>query len=492
MRASAAASSVNPTYYVDRHVILGQALAGLGGTAVAMAIGFALKMLLARAMSTAAFGALLAAQAFVGLVLTVTSLGMPDAIVRAIGLGANETGASRRTVYCALWISVVSTSLVAVGILAGLRLNIVGRMSSDVLWATGVLACGLPITAAGDVFGAAYRGINRLGTKIVLVDIARPGVVVAALLLLPFGTAPGSWLIASLYVAAQLLSLTALAILFATDSVWHNRVAGSRSELIRYGGPITAAAVLGGPLVNGVFPLMLSAWVGSAPVALLGIALTVQALVYLPTAIFEQAVLPTWSRMAGQPSTGALSDSYRHYTNICFAVTAGAGIVLIANDTLILRLLFGPEYIAAGPAMRIATISALFGAFVGPNEAMLRALGESRAIFNARLISAVAGTTAGAVLIGPFGLIGAVSAFALSSIAVNGMYGVWLYRISGIHPFNRHHARLTAAAVVAFGAATLSRDGGPASVWLAAHILGALVIASSRDLRFALSGLHGR
>ena len=491
MRASTATHSpVNSTCQVDRHLILGQALAGLGGTAVAVAIGFALKMLLARTISIAAFGGLMTAQAFVALVLTVASLGMPDAIVRAIG--REETGASRRTVYSALWISVVCTSLVAVCLVAGLQLNVFGRMSPDVLWATGVLACGLPITAAGDVFGAAYRGVNRLGTKIMLVDIARPCVVVAALLLLPFGAARGAGLIALLYVAAHLLCLTALTILFVKDRVWNNRVAGSRSELIRYGGPIAAAAVLGGPLVNGVFPLMLSAWVGSAPVALLAIALTVQALVYLPTAIFEQAVLPTWSRLAGQTSTDALGDSYRHYTNICFAVTAGAGIVLIANDSLILGLLFGPEYVAAGPAVRIATLAALFGAFVGPNEAMLRALGASTAIFNARLISAVVGTAAGAMLIGQFGLMGAVSAFALSSIAVNGLYGVWLYRLSGIHPFSRDHARLTAAATVALCAAALTTSGGPGSIWLAAHLLGAIVMASSRDLRVALSGIYGR
>jgi O-antigen/teichoic acid export membrane protein len=333
------------------------------------------------------------------------------------------------------------------------------------------------------VIGAAYRGVNRIGTKLFMVDVARPGVVAIALLASPVVLTRSPSYVAGLYVFGALVVLAGLWALFRQDRQWTRSGSSTPSELLHFGVPIAAAGLLAGPRVNGVLPAMLSGWTGSAAVAFYGIALALQGLVALPVGVFEQAVLPTWARMAVRDSRGDLARSYRYYTNICFACAASLGILLIANDTAILTLLFGPEYDAASRALRYAVLSTVFGAMVGPNEGMLRAIGASRAIFSARLVSAVAATTAGALLIRAHGLSGAVIAFVVAAVVLNSMYGAALYRATGIHPFTSRHGITTVITMAGLLAATAFGDRFPLGGWAAANGLALLVLVAAPDVR---------
>ena len=231
------------------------------------------------------------------------------------------------------------------------------------------------------------------------------------------------------------------------------RAASTPSELLRFGVPIAGAAILSGPLVNGLLPMMLSAWTGSAAVAFYGIALALPGIAGLPLGIFEQVLVPVWARMADRRTPGELARSYQQYATICFSFATGLAIVLLANDRAVLTLLFGPDYAAAGTALKYALLATLFAAWAGPNEAMLRATGLSRSILACRLITAVAGTASAAVLIPRHGLIGAVCAFALAVVVLNVVYGTALYRATRIHPFTVRHAITTLAAMAAVAAA---------------------------------------
>ncbi|MGH9256332.1 MAG: hypothetical protein ACRD3C_17380, partial [Vicinamibacterales bacterium] len=147
-------------------IVVRQTLLGFGWTGVALLLGFAMKVLLTRKMPAAALGAVLTAQAFASLVLVVAELGLPDAVVRYVGLDASPHIAPRRPVHAAMKIVTVSAVLTSGVVLAALFSWTGSWMSPDALWAAAILTCGLPFFAVGDVLGAAYRGVNRLGTKL--------------------------------------------------------------------------------------------------------------------------------------------------------------------------------------------------------------------------------------------------------------------------------------------------------------------------------------
>jgi O-antigen/teichoic acid export membrane protein len=288
------------------------------------------------------------------------------------------------------------------------------------------------------------------------------------------------------------LVLACLWLLFKRDPQWEGRTARTPSELLHFGVPIAGAAILSGPLVNGLLPMMLSAWTGSAAVAFYGIALALQGIAGLPLGIFEQVLVPVWSRMAALETPGELARSYQRYATICFSFATGLAIVLLANDRALLVLLFGAAYDAAGIAMKCAVLATLFAAWAGPNEAMLRATGLSRSILVSRLITAVAGTVSAAVLIPEHGLTGAVTSFALAVVVLNVAYGTALYRATRIHPFTARHAITTLAATAAVAAAIARPAAFPEAGWVAAHVLAIVIVAANADLQSSLGVVRDR
>ena len=471
------------------HWIARQVVSGLSWTAVALLTSFATKVLLTRTMEPRELGLLLAAQSFAGLALAAASLGIPDAVTRHIGAEAGRDSAPRRTMYRAASIVGAATLVVSLLVLVGLWTWLRRSMAADALWATTIVVVSLPLLGVGDVIGAAHRGVNRLGAKLMLADVGRPMVVAVGLLVSPLLLTRTAPFVAALYALAALVSLVGLWIVFTRDPRWQNAGVTTSSDLLRFGLPIAGAAVLAGPLVNSGLPLMLSAWAGPAAVAYYTIALSLQAIVYLPIAVFEQSVIPTWARMVKLGRHQELSVSYGQYTNVCFAGATSLGLIVIANDTAILSLLFGPMYQASSLALKGTIAATLWGAMTGPNEAMLRAFGHAAAIFKARMASAVAGLAMGLQCIPPFGLAGAVAAFAVTAIVINTLYGITLYRGTRIHPLTWGHAMTTGFAVAGLVANATMSDTYPVTASITTTALAALVLIGNADLRMAVRTL---
>ena len=480
-------AAVDPSGRLERHsfeAITRQTAAGLAWTGVAMLLGFAVRLILARKMTPHGMGVVLAAQAFVGLALACAELGVPDAVVRYVGRDASAHAAPKDTVRVALRLVGGAGAIVAVASLAALWGWFGTSMTPDAAAATALLILSLPMLAAGDVFGAAFRGINRLSTKLVIADVARPAIVAGILLASPLVLTVRASYVAAVYVAAAVVSAVAFGVLFFRDPRWEARGVGA-PDLLRFGIPIAGAAVIAGPLVNSMLPLMLTAGPGPEAVALFTVALSLQSLVYLPIGVFEQAVVPAWSRMSMHEPRPALAASYQRFAHIGFAAAASAGIVIIASDRAILTTLFGPSYAAAAWAVKAAVLATVFGAFTGPNEGMLRALGLSGVIFRSRTIAAVAGVAAGFVLIPRYGLAGAAVAFAMTNVMINGLYAIYLHRDGGIHPLTTRHAVTALLSAAGLGAALQAADGA-APLWIAAHVCAISVLIANADLRLAL------
>jgi stage V sporulation protein B len=464
-------------------LVASQAVLGFAWTAVSLFLGFATKVLLTRKLPAADLGIILAAQAFASLVLVVAELGLPDAVVRYVGAEASTEAAPRRTVYAAVRIVSVSGVLTAALVLAALFVWSDVLMAPGALPATAILILGLPLFAVGNVLGAAYRGINRLATKLVAIDVLRPGIVAIVLLASPAALFGDATYVAGLYVVGALIVLAGLWVLFNRDSQWRNIGATSSSDLLQFGVPMAGTAMLSGPLVNGLLPMMLAASTGSSAVAFYGIALALQGLAGLPLGIFEQVLVPLWARMAARDTAEDLARSYQQYTNICFAFATGVGVVIIANDRAILSALFGEGYAAASTPLRYAVVATLFAAWAGPNEAMLRSVAAPRSIFVARLITAALGTASALALIPRYGLTGGVLSFAFAVVVLNVAYGIALYRTRRIHPFTWRHSITTIAASAAVLAATALQGSYPVAGWFTAHLLALVIVAANADLR---------
>ena len=465
---------------------------GLAGTGIAMALAFAVKVLLTRKMAPEDMGIVLSAQALAGLMGTVAGLGMPDAVVRFVGRSATSNTAPLQPVHAAAQTAVIATvAAAAVLLLAGTIWT--PNMRADAWWAAAVFIGALPLLSAGDVIGAAYIGAGQLRTKTFLIDVGRPLCIAAALLLLPTALTQRAAYVAGLFALSACVTLAALWTLFWRDGRWRDDATRVSSEsMLRFGAPLAVAALLAGPVINNVLPLMLSAWSGTATVAFYSVALSLYALVYLPVAVLENALVPGWSRAAAEDDSAALAASYRRYSRLSFSATAGVGLVVIAYDRTILVALFGPAFEGANMALRAAVLATLCSALAGPSEGMLQALGHSRTILHSRLVGSLFGAALGAYLIPMYGLAGAIAGFAAVIVTINGLYAAMLYRHARLHPFTLRTVTTVSLVLTGALAATVTTPSFPAAGHVLASVIAFGLLMGEADIRLAVRHVLGR
>ena len=138
--------------------------------------------------------------------------------------------------------------------------------------------------------------------------------------------------------------------------------------------------------------MMLSAWTGSAAVALYGMALAVQGIAGLPLWHLRTSSRARVGTNGRARNTRELARFSGMRPSVSPSRRASPSF---SSQTIraLLVLLFGAGYGAADSALEERALT-LFAAWAGPNEAMLRATGLSGSILTSRLITAVVAGTA--------------------------------------------------------------------------------------------------
>ena len=477
------------TAMVGLRTIARDSVLGWLGALGVIVLNFATKMLLARALTSAELGILLTGQTMVGLALAVAQLSLPEAVVRFVGLYAPSTVAkAKATLLNALKLSTLVSLLMAGGL--GLGAGFIANRIYQLPVLAGVLillAVAMPFTSVADVLAATYRGLKQLWVKVICVDLTRAlGVVLMLVVLMSQGanTLPA---VAGSYVLATILSAFLTFALFRSGSLW--RVSASHiptGELLRYSLPLLAAGLLAGPIVNTGLPLLLGGLGSAQAVAYYSLAVSLQLFVYLPIAALEQAALPIWSGQIGVGTISGLRASYAFFTRWGYVVASVVFALLFFNARTVLVILYGPEYAVAALAIQALGAMTLFGAAVGPNEGMLRALGDTRWIFFSRLVAGVASLGAAILLIPQWGLMGAVMAFIVSGLLINGLYAAGLFWQHAIHPLDGPYLKTLAASFIAFLSIGFARPylrGGFAGIGMSTALYAILLVVLLHALR---------
>jgi O-antigen/teichoic acid export membrane protein len=264
--------------------------------------------------------------------------------------------------------------------------------------------------------------------------------------------------------------------------------------LVGYGLPLLGAGLLAGPVINTGIPALLALVVSTQDVARYSTALALQTAVYLPISVVEQAILPRWAWSAG-PSV----EGFRAITrwSLLAASMPFAVLWLVPGDAL--ELVYGARYRSSGILVMMTAASALFGAAVGPNEAALKAAGDTRWVFSARVIAAVCGLAVAAATVHVWGAIGAVAGFSTAAVLVNALYAVRLWRRQAVQPIARDYLRSVAAILVSLLVAHVLVERVPetpllrllaaGSAYVGALLLSLLALGSD-DPRRAIDGLR--
>ncbi len=478
----------NPVSSINLRTMVRESAISYFGTFGLLGVGFATKALLARALTPSEYGLLIVAQTIAGIGLTLMQSGVPDTVVRFVGLsvGANP-GKAKGVVVSALKWSLVLIVPVAFGLGSGAS-SIARHIYKQPLLA-GVLilsAAAMPFTTITEVLAAAYRGINRLWVKVVLSDIGRALLVVAGVGLLVALHACSLERVTAIYTAAAMAIAAVTITMFVRGKPWRAaRAPAPVGEMVRYSLPLMGSSLVVWPMT--AIPLLLGRAVSAQAVAYYTLATAIANLVFMPTSAVEMAALPSWAGYIAQNDIGALRRGYVFATRWCLIAAFAIFGPLALCSADILGLIYGPNYREAAFVVQTIAVIFLINAATGPTPSLLRAFGYTRWIFWGQLAGGAGALAAAALLIPVWGMSGALAALGISNMLMVGVQLFSLYLVRGIHPFDGSYAKIIVSGFLALlGALFMQRYMGQ-SVWRIGFttLLHTILFAS---LLFALCG----
>jgi O-antigen/teichoic acid export membrane protein len=220
-----------------------------------------------------------------------------------------------------------------------------------------------------------------------------------------------------------------------------------KKEILHFSWPLIFSG-LGWFLVSGSDRLMLGILTTESEVGLYNAALSLSGYtaIFLTTAIF--IFQPIASRLLAENRMDEIKRNYQIITKWLFTLTFPFIMVLFLFPVTIISIFFGEKYILAATSMQLLVIAFFIHAFLGPSGATITILGKTKIIMYFNLIAGCINVVLNYFFIPLFGINGAALSTMISLIIVNGLFAVYLFKISKIHPLRRNFVLPVATSVV--------------------------------------------
>jgi O-antigen/teichoic acid export membrane protein len=244
------------------------------------------------------------------------------------------------------------------------------------------------------------------------------------------------------------------------------RIVGARPVrgFARFSLPIGASELLNAVLQRADI-VMLTAYCGARIAGIYAAAEFLGRMVANVRYAFDSIAASVFSEAIHLSDHERLQYNLTLMTRWVISVSAPLGALAIALRAVLLGL-YGPEFVAGSTAMVVLVVGHLVNASC-LSPWVLVVSGRSGRMFAANLFSALLNIGLGVVLIPRFGLVGTAVAVGCSIGVLQLVLGVWVWRLQGVHPFDRRVAKpLFSAAVMLVAALFAPVRHLPA--WLAA------------------------
>ena len=423
-----------------KSIVLNAGMSFVAGFAT-LALGMAIKMMLARLITPSDLGLLLTAQMIIGMAISAGNLGLPDAAVRFIGLYAEQSmGKAKAVLMGVLRFTIPASILVCLALSFGADFLAIRVYDKKALSAMLILwAIVIPVKIIVDMMVSAYRGIGVLWIKVIFADLVPPLLIGSFLLIFVFVGFPENTsavlIIVGIYLCANCISLLLVIAKYFRDQIWRIPLDPvNRRELIRYSLPLYAAGFMAWPM--GMIPLVLGAMVNTEAVAAYSLSISLAAFIFAIVSAMDMAAFPVFSAYIGRGDFDTLREDYTSLTRWGFVLASFISVPCIICPETLVDVVYGSEYVNISPVLRAFGCMSLATTLTGPCEVLLKGFGDARWIFWSRFTVAVTVT----LLLYPFiqiwGLQGAVAIYLCSSVIGFGMYGGYLMVKHHIHPIN--------------------------------------------------------
>jgi O-antigen/teichoic acid export membrane protein len=206
-----------------------------------------------------------------------------------------------------------------------------------------------------------------------------------------------------------------------------------RRELLVYSLPLVGS-VIAAQILGDVDTFLLWFFHEVGDVGVYGVVYPLASLLLVFQTSINYLTMPTISELHAEDRLDELHRVYQVVTKWTVMASLPAFVVIVLFPETVIRLTYGPDYVAGGTALSVVATGFFVTLFAGPARTATSSLGDTDVVMWVTAGAAVLNVALNLVLIPPYSFLGAAAATAVAYVVMNG----WLVRIlrrrTGIQP----------------------------------------------------------
>jgi len=431
------------------------------GTVATRGLSYIYSLVLIWAMGPDSFGTFTLALAVVTFIGLVSTIGLPQGILRFGAIEASQDGENglHRTTVSALRIS-VPTSLVFAGLVFWIAPSLATGVfqKTELIPVIRLLSLSIPFMSLQSTLLAATRAL-KIMKYTTIVGVVQP--LLALFLAIPFISLGGGVESAVLaYVLSYIVGAGMSVVYYLRLIPRENRDSGpfSLGRMMRFSVPLSLTEWM--HFANERTEIF---FLGLLPravdISIYKIAWSLAGLETMLRLSLEYILAPFSSDLSHRRELTQLGRLYKATTKWGFALALMITLIYVLYAGTILRF-FDPE-LAAGTGVLIAlSFAQLFNEFTGPCNTILIMSGRSDLSLVNTIVIFVVGVSLDWLLIPRYGLTGAAIAGSVGVVVVNVMRVLEVWFTLKIHPFKLNFLKPITAGLIGAGVVLLARQLG--------------------------------
>jgi len=427
----------------------------LVGTFVALLLGFATRLIIARYGSEADYGIYSLAIVIMTFATVLVSLGLPDGVARYIAYfrGRRETAKVREITSVSLQLAVAFSILISLVLFFG-----AGYISSNIFHmpelglALKAFAIGLPFLTVTNILVSVFRGFDRMEpqayVQYVLFNVLFLLLVsILVMLHLSFANIFYAYAIALILTFVAMLMYTIKKLPQSITLAGWQPNAAIRKELLIFSWPLLITTLLA-TIILWLDTLLLGYFKTPEAVGLYSAASPLAKFISDPLGLMLLIYTPVATGLYSKNLMAELRRSYTISTKWIVSLTLPFFLVLFLFPEAVLNLFFGSTYVSAALALRILSLGFIINNLFGPNQSILLALGESKFLMWTTVAAVITSIILNVILIPPLNIVGAAIVMAISINVIKIIIAIKVYLSCHAQPLSKNLLKPVAASVI--------------------------------------------
>ncbi len=425
--------------------VKGTTLAFLGIVATNI-LGFAIKFILARNVTTEELGIYSLALAVAGIVSLVATLGMQDGASRFVSI-YNSQG--RQDAADSITSYALRTGLLASAISLILLYCLSGIIAKHVFYSPvlstpfKIISFYIPFSTLSLLLSSVLRGHGVIKAKIYYLDIGQPLFFLILICAVFYFKLPFVFVMHA-FLGSMVLACIAIWSYGASKIRWPSlfiKSAPQRKELLRFSLPLVYVSVMGLALA-WADTLILGRYTTPSDVGIYNISITFARLLNIPAGALGFVFLPIAGGLYAKNHISELKRINFILTKWSFSVVLPLFCILFFFPEITISFLFGDRFTAASQPLRILSVGFLLNAFLCTNGILMMVLDLTKGFMKISIFGAFIDIALNYFMVKHLKLatMGAAISTTISYCIINFLISMTVYRKSGIHPISLKYA----------------------------------------------------